>query len=130
MKKAIVIVLCLSLIIGCATTEQKSANPEHGFGGALKGLTNLVLSPIQIAVGLVEGIASMPYYLATNIHDINKGMIKADASITLDDTYDSAYGTRLAGVPESGDTGEVFRRMKHATDYFQKVSSVPFNFLE
>jgi hypothetical protein len=48
-------------------------------------------------------------------------MIEAQAAITLDDTYETAYGKRLTQVPETGDTGEVFRRMKHASFYFQKV---------
>jgi len=39
----------------------------------------------------------------------------------LDDTYESAYGKRLSEVPENGETGVVFRRMKHATQFFQKV---------
>jgi len=41
--------------------------------------------------------------------------------VTLDNTYEAAYGKRINAVPESGDTGEVFRRMKHATEHFQKV---------
>ena len=48
-------------------------------------------------------------------------MIAANAKITLDDTYESAYGKRVNTVPETGDTGEVFQRMKHASEYFQKV---------
>jgi hypothetical protein len=48
-------------------------------------------------------------------------MIAANAKVTIDDTYEAAYGKRISAVPESGDTGEVFRRMKHATEYFQKV---------
>ena len=48
-------------------------------------------------------------------------MVEAQAKIGLDDTYEAAYGTKLKDVPESGDTGEVFRRMKHATESFQKV---------
>ena len=50
-----------------------------------------------------------------------KGMIAANAKITLDDTYEAAYGKRIKAVDPSGDTGEVFRRMKHATEYFQRV---------
>jgi len=48
-------------------------------------------------------------------------LIDAQAKITLDDTYDSAYGKRLSQVPQDGNTGEAFRRMKHATKYFQVV---------
>ena len=43
------------------------------------------------------------------------------AQIILDDTYEAAYGKRLHEVPQDGNTGEVFRRMKHATQRFQKV---------
>ncbi|MEW6501942.1 MAG: hypothetical protein AB1456_10675, partial [Thermodesulfobacteriota bacterium] len=37
--------------------------------------------------------------------------------------YDAAYGKRLSQVPDSGETGagEEFRRMKHASQYFQRV---------
>ena len=78
---------------------------------------------MQIAAGLLEGIASVPFYMSMSVQKINKGMVDAQAKVTLDDTYESAYGKRVAAVPETGDTGEVFRRMKHATDYFQKVLS-------
>jgi len=121
MKKIIAIILCLSLNIACVATTQNGPNAEHGFGSAFRGLAHLILSPLQIASGLLEGISSVPYYLSTNLHQINQGMIDAQASITLDDTYESAYGKRLNQVPETGETGEVFRRMKHATNYFQKV---------
>jgi len=121
MKKIMAIILCLALNAACVATTQNGPTAEHGFGSAFRGIAHLILSPIQIAAGLLEGISSMPYYLATNIHEINQGMIDAQASITLDDTYESAYGKRLSQVPDSGDTGEVFRRMEHATGYFQKV---------
>ncbi len=121
MKKIIALFLCLTLNIACVANTNRGPNAEHGIGAALRGIAHLALSPFQIAAGLVEGISSIPYYLATNIHDLNKGMIDAQAAITIDDTYESAYGKRLNQVPEDGDTGEVFRRMKHASQYFQKV---------
>jgi len=121
MKKLIALMMCIVLNVGCAVSSPKGPNAGHGFSSALAGLAHLVLSPVQIAAGVLEGISAVPYYLSTNIHEINRGMIEAQAAITLDDTYESAYGTRLSQVPEDGETGEVFRRMKHATQYFQKV---------
>ena len=120
-NKSIVIALCLMLIVSCTTTNESGQEVKTGFGKAAMGLAHLVLSPLQIAAGLLEGIASVPYYLSTNVQDINKGMIAANAKITLDDTYESAYGKRIKAIPETGDTGEVFQRMKHASEYFQKV---------
>lgn len=101
--------------------EKKGPSTSHGFGTALTGLAHLVLSPIQIAAGIAEGISSIPFYLSTSIHELNKGLITAQSKITLDDTYDAAYGKRLSEVKADGNTGDVFRRMKHATVYFQKI---------
>jgi hypothetical protein len=119
-RTALVLMLCLALVVSCAGNES-GKKTTSGFGKAVKGIAQLVLSPFQIAAGLLEGIASVPYYLATSVQDIDKGMVKANAKITLDDTYESAYGKRVSAVPDTGDTGEVFRRMKHASEYFQKV---------
>jgi len=41
--------------------------------------------------------------------------------VTLDDTYQSGYDTPLSDVPENGDTGVVFVKMKQASPFFQKV---------
>jgi len=107
-KKISVICFCLLLVIACATSNDGGKNTNKGFGKAMLGIAQLVLSPLQIAAGLLEGIASIPYYLAINVQDINNGMIAANAKITLDDAYESAYGKRINAVPESGDTGEIF----------------------
>jgi len=120
-RKALVLILCLALIASCTATNESGQRVNTGFGKAMVGVVQLVLSPLQIAAGLLEGIASIPYYLSTNVQEINKGMIAANAKITLDDTYESAYGKRINAVPETGDTGELFQRMKHASEYFQKV---------
>ncbi len=123
MKKFFIALLCFGFISACGAPSPKKSGPsmEHGLSTALAGLGHLLLSPIQIAAGLLEGIASVPYYLSTSLHSINQGLIEAQAGITLDDTYESAYGERLKDVPKSGDIGVVFRRMKHATQFFQKV---------
>lgn len=121
MKKVVIILLCVCFI-SCTTPPPKEGpSVEHGFSTALAGLGHLLLSPLQIAAGLLEGIASVPYYLSTSLQEINQGLVEAQADITLDDTYESAYGKRLTQVPVNGDTGEIFRRMKHATEFFQKV---------
>jgi hypothetical protein len=120
-KTALIFSLCLLLLISCSTKNEGGQKVTGGFGKAVTGVAQLVLSPLQIAAGLLEGIAAFPYYLSTSLKEINEGMIAANAKVTLDDTYEAAYGKRINAVPESGDTGEVFRRMKHATEYFQKV---------
>jgi hypothetical protein len=122
MKKLIAILICSAVMTACATQGTvRGPNTESGLKSALSGIAHLVLSPIQIAAGFAEGVSSLPYYMSTNIHDINQGLVDAQASITLDDTYDSAYGRRLSEAGENGETGEVFRRMKHATKSFQAV---------
>lgn len=120
-RNLLTIILCLIFATSCTVTNEKGQRVSTGFGKAMTGVFQLVLSPLQIAAGLLEGISSIPYYLATNVQDINKGMVAAGAKVTLDDTYESAYGKRINTVPDTGDTGEVFQRMKHASEYFQKV---------
>jgi hypothetical protein len=99
-----VLLVCLFCLASCAAPSQQGTTtggkPPAGFGLVAKGLVNLILSPVQIAAGILQGIASVPFYL---------------------NTYESAYGKRISAVPATGDTGEVFRRMMHASEYFQKV---------
>jgi hypothetical protein len=122
MRKYLSILLISVLFItGCATPQQGGPNAGRGLSSAMLGVMHLILSPIQIAAGLLEGVAAVPYYAGTALGDINAGLIKAQAKVTLDDTYESAYGKRISQVDPSGDTGEVFRRMKHASEYFQKI---------
>lgn len=116
--KSLAIGCCLLSLSACQSTNNRVG---HGLTTAARGVGHLVLSPFQIAAGLLEGISSVPLMISSSIHDINKGMVKAQNKITLNDTYDSAYGKRLAEVPDDGNTGEIFYRMKHATLQLQKV---------
>lgn len=120
-KLAIASGLSLSLLLGCASNPNNGPNASHGLSGFFRGIAHLVLSPVQIAAGLLEGVASLPYYASTGLHKINQGMVDAQASITLDDTYEAAYGKRIKDVNADGNTNEQFRRMKHATAYLQKI---------
>ncbi|MEN6624234.1 MAG: hypothetical protein ABFD50_22145 [Smithella sp.] len=119
-KFFLVIFLCFIFIIGCATTDKKE---NSDFSGASSGIMQLNLPPRKIAAGLSQGIASVPYYLSPSLQDINRGLISANAKVTLGDTYEAAYGKKINSVPRSGDTGEAFRRMKLASEYFQRILS-------
>ena len=118
---ALISATLLYSVTACGTAGRKDAPGKSGFITAVKGLGHLVLSPLQISAGLLEGVASLPYYAATGLNEINDRLNSSQASVSLDDTYEAAYGKRLSEVNENGDTGEVFRRMKHATKFFQKV---------
>ena len=113
--------IAVFLLASCVAPPQGGPDAERGFLGMFKGIGHLVLAPFQIAAGLLEGVAALPYYAGTTLAAINDGLAKAQAKVTLDDTYESAYGKRLNQVGPEGDTGEVFRRMRHASEYFQKV---------
>lgn len=125
MRKYLCILLASVFLLGACGAPPQPGRPNagHGFSSAMQGLARLVLSPLQIAAGILEGVAALPYYAGTALGEINQGMINAQAKITLDDTYEGAYGKRINQVNPSGDTGEVFRRMKHATEFLQKVLS-------
>ena len=121
MKVWVTALLSVSIIASCAAPQQGGPDAEHGFISMFKGIGHLILSPLQIAAGVVEGVAALPYYAATSLTVINDGLAKAQAKVTLEDTYESAYGKKLDQVGPEGDTGQVFRRMKNASEYFQKI---------
>jgi hypothetical protein len=121
LKTLAAMLLSASLFTSCATPGQGGPAAEHGLAAMFEGIAHLILSPFQIAAGLVEGVAALPYYAATSLTTINDGLSKAQAKITLEDTYDSAYGKQLKQVAPDGDTGQVFHRMKNASEFFQKI---------
>ena len=92
---------------------------ENGFETAGQGLAQLILSPLMIAAGLLEGLVSIPYFVLSGLHELNRGLVAASARVTLDDTYRHAYGKSLEKIPESGETGVVFTEMRSATTFFR-----------
>ncbi len=119
MRKFYIVILAVFLVAGCVAPRHAQPNdPAHSLGEALG---YIIVSPILILVGLLEGIASLPYYLDSDLHAMNREMEKADSDVTLDRTYQYAYNRPLESVPPSGDTGKVFRHLKPATEHFQKV---------
>lgn len=92
MKKILVWVCAAVFAAACAGPPQagQTAGEPRGLQRVGTGLVNLVLSPLQIAAGLLEGISAVPYYLAMGLKEINDGLITANAQVTLDDTYEYA----------------------------------------
>lgn len=120
--KTLLMIAMITGLTACAPIRGNNGpSVEHGLSTAGSGLGHLLLSPFQIATGLLEGVASLSYYLTGGLHDINKGMEQAQANITLGDTYQAAYGKSLNEVSDNGNTGMVFSKMSQATNYFQKV---------
>jgi hypothetical protein len=64
MKNRIIMMVCIAfLLFSCATpggdrNRGAEKSPANLF---LSGTKNLILAPFQIALGLLAGIASMPY---------------------------------------------------------------------
>ncbi len=96
-------------------------SPAHGFETAGIGIGQLILSPFMIAAGLLEGIVTLPYFMAADLHELNRGMYESGAQVSMDRTYRYAYEQPLDQVPADGGTGKVFRHMSEATRHFQRV---------
>ncbi len=101
-KKFILLSLCL--ISAC--TQPKKDNQDPNLSSLLLSAGRSSLSHTQIAAGLLEGIASIPYYSSTDLATINQGLVEAQAEVTLVD------GTSFVDKPDN---------MKQATAFFQKV---------
>ena len=121
MKKTCLAVLSTVLVAACAPARVDGPSAEHGFNAFATGVGYLVASPFLIAAGLLEGISALPYFIATDLHAMNQSMLESQARVTLDQTYQHAYQKPLKDVPESGDTGKIFRHISEATEHFQRV---------
>ncbi len=113
-----VAVLAALLATGCVPQRAGEMPPAQALG---VGLGYLVASPLLILAGLLEGIVTAPYLLNADLHEMNRNMVDANTRVSFDETYQYAYDRQLADVPESGDTGMIFRHMIEATAHFQKV---------
>lgn len=121
MKKLFFTAVFAVLLTGTTTYAEDNADSKSGLVTAGRGFVYLILSPVQITTGLLEGVAALPYYAATGLHALNERLNEASAEVTLADTYNSAYGKDIRNVRDDGDTGQVFRRMRDATVMFQKI---------
>ena len=110
-----------SLLAACVPSERGGPSVESGFTTAGHGLAQLILSPLMIVAGLLEGLIAIPYFVLSGLHELNRGLVNANAQLTLDETYRHAYGESLRDVPDSGDTGVVFSEMRSATRFFQDM---------
>jgi hypothetical protein len=118
MRKIYIVILALFLVAGGVAARAMDPNPAREFGRALG---QLLVSPVVMFVGLLEGIASLPYLLEADLHAMDGAMTAAGSNVSLNRTYQYAYNRRLETVPKSGDTGKVFRHLGEATRYFQNV---------
>ncbi|MBL8020490.1 MAG: hypothetical protein JNM27_12550 [Leptospirales bacterium] len=121
MKKILTAAIFAALLTGTTAYAEDTADSKSGLITAGRGFVYLVLSPVQITTGLLEGVAALPYYAATGLHALNERLNEASAEVTLADTYNSAYGKDIRNVRDDGETGQVFRRMRDATIMFQKI---------
>ncbi len=119
MKRIAAAIVSASLTVGCAAPPPSDIqHPAHGLGVALG---YLVASPVLILAGLAEGIASAPYFVDADLHEMDRVMTMSDTQVSIGRTYEYAYETSFDTVPSSGDTGRIFRHMKPATRHFQDV---------
>ena len=120
-SRLLITTLLVASISACAPHRSDGTAHTSGPDAIGIGLAYLVLSPLLIAAGLIEGIAMLPYFLAADLHNLNHGLVESGAQVSLDETYQYAYERPLKDVPADGDTGRVFRHMSEATGHFQRV---------
>jgi hypothetical protein len=121
MKRMIISAICATTLSACGPAHRSDADPAHGLNTVGVGLGNLILAPFMVVTGLLEGIASLPVFLSSGVHELNRTLVAANAQVNLDDVYRGAYDTPLKDVADNGDTGAVFHEMRSATVHFQSM---------
>lgn len=121
MKRTIISLMFAVLAAGCASPHQGGPSTEHGMNTFGQGVGHLILSPFMIVAGLLEGVSTLPYFISSDLHEMNRAMVESNAKVDLGRTYEYAYGEQIENVPESGDTGKIFRHLSEATQHFQRV---------
>ncbi|MCP5072458.1 MAG: hypothetical protein GY947_04080 [Rhodobacteraceae bacterium] len=119
MFKVSTVLLGTTVLAACVpTASQYQPHPARAVGVAVG---YVAISPVLILAGLLEGIATLPYFLEGDIHHMNRTMEASKSSVTFDQTYRYAYNRKLDSVPASGNTGQIFQNMRDATRHFQAV---------
>ena len=60
----------------------------------------------MIVGGIAQGLAFLPYTIATGLQELNRALVDAQA-VTLDDAYRAGYGVTLDDPRVDQRTGEV-----------------------
>jgi hypothetical protein len=81
------------------------------------------ITPVQVGNALKQGVQGLPYlvYSKTGVQNINETCKLIPTPVSIEDTYLSAYGKKLADVSPEGDTGQAFQNMREASLYLQKI---------
>ena len=79
--------------------------------------------PSQIAGSFDQGASALPYlvYSKTELKKIDEVCKTTSRGVSLEDTYQSAYGKKLESVLPEGETGQAFHTMQEASSYLQKI---------
>lgn len=116
----ILISFLLIVLLSCSNKDAvKTDKPSKGTRASARG--EVELSPAQLTKGFVEGISFIPYLSKTKLLTINDILNKTKIKVSLEVAYEYAYDKKLKEAKADGDTGQVFKDMKDATEHFQKI---------
>ena len=71
-----------------------------------RGLLNLILSPLMIVGGIVQGLAFLPYTIGTGLAELNRGLMQAQA-VPLDDSYKATFNVSINDPRVDQKSGEI-----------------------
>jgi len=83
-----------------------------------------VMTPVQVGSAMQQGASGLPYlvYSKTNLQIINETCkINPTTTVSVEDTYKSAYGKKFSDVLPEGETGQAFHNMREGSQYLQKI---------
>jgi hypothetical protein len=93
------------LLAGCATPDG-APNGRLAAETVGRGLVNLILSPFMIVAGIAQGLAFLPYTLATGLGELNRALLQAQA-VPLDDSYKATFSVSMNDSRVDPRSGEI-----------------------
>lgn len=100
-SRTTILAITLGVLVACA-----SPGGQRGMDTFGRGLTALILSPVMIVAGLAQGLAFLPYTIATGLDALNQGLVKAQA-VSLDASYRTTFGVSMRDARVDQQTGQV-----------------------
>ena len=111
----------IAALSGCQSTPTNLSSPKADPAPVATAIGHVVLSPLYVAAGLIQGLASIPYFLDAELRSLDDGFVASGARVSMSKTYQYGYGQTLTEGINNATRLLPARHMQSATARFRDV---------